>query len=67
MTESLAKLPSRSRRRPVGGCRNGLTMPRTRPSQPKRLLRRSGLAGVVPPTRQDAYAISMGHYQCSLV
>ena len=49
----IGKPPSGSRMRPVGGRRNGLTMHR--------------IAGAVPPTRRTAYAISMGHYQRSLV
>ena len=53
LSVSLAKPPFASRMRRVGGRRNGLTMSR--------------IAGAVPPTRRAAYAISMGHYQRSLV
>ena len=49
----IGKPPFGSRMRPVGGRRNGLTMPR--------------IAGAAPPTRRAAYAISRGHYQRSLV
>ncbi len=51
-SESLGKPPLRSRRRPVGGRRKVLTMPR--------------LACTFPPTRRAAYAISMSHDQRSL-
>ena len=53
LSESLGKPPFGSRMRPVGGRRNDLTMHR--------------IAGAVPPARRAAYAISMGHYQRSLV
>ena len=53
LPENLGKPPFGSRMRPVGGRRNGLTMPH--------------IASAVPPTRRAAYAISMGHYQRSLV
>jgi hypothetical protein len=52
-SKSLGKPPFRSRMQPVGGRRKALTMHR--------------IAGGFPPTRRAAYAISMGHYQCSLV
>jgi len=48
LPESLGKPPRGSRRRTVGGRRNGLTMPR--------------IAGAATPTRRTAYAISMGPY-----
>ncbi len=48
LPESLGKPPFGSRMRPVGGRRNGVTMPRS--------------AGAVPPPRRAAYAISRGHY-----
>ena len=53
LPESLGRPPFRSRTRPAGGRRNGLTIPR--------------IAGAAPPTRRVACAISMGHYQRSLV
>ncbi len=46
LSESLAKPPFGSRMLPVGGRRNGLTMP------PR-------IASTAPPTRRAAYAISM--------
>ncbi len=52
-SESLGKPPVRSRTRPVGGRRKALTM--------------HHIAYDFPPTRRAAYAISMGHYQRSLV
>ena len=52
-SESLGQPPVRSRARPVGGRREALTMPR--------------IAGDFPPIRRAAHAISMGHYQRSLV
>ena len=53
LPESLGRPPFRSRMQPAGGRRNGLPMPR--------------IAGAVPPTRWVACAISIGHYQRSLV
>ncbi len=53
LAENLGKPPLRSRRRPVGGRRKVLTMPR--------------IACTFPPTRRAAYAISMSHDQSSLV
>ena len=53
LSESLGKPPSRSRMRPVGVRRNALTM--------------HHIAYGAPPTRRAASAISMGHYQRSLV
>ncbi len=59
LSESLGKPPFRSRRRPVGRRRKALTMGR--------------IAGNFPPTPLSieamgaACAISMGHYQRSLV
>jgi hypothetical protein len=53
LSESLDNTPFGSRMWPVGGRRNGLTM--------------HHIAGVAPPTRRTAYAISRGHYQRSLV
>ena len=53
LSESLGKPPFGSRMRPVGGRRNGLTMPR--------------IDCAAPPTRRAAYAISRGHNQRSLV
>ncbi len=52
-SESLGKPPFRSRGRTAGGRRKSLTMPR--------------IARGFPPTRRIARAISMGHYQRSLV
>ncbi len=52
-SESLGKPPFRSRRRTAGGRRKALTMSR--------------IACDFPPTRRIACAISMGHYQRSLV
>ena len=52
-SESLGRPPFRSRMRPVGVRRNALTM--------------RHIAYGAPPTRRAAYAISMGHYQRSLV
>ncbi len=51
--ESLGKSPFRSRRRTAGGRRKALAMSR--------------IARGFPPTRRIACAISMGHYQRSLV
>ncbi len=51
--ESLGKPPFRSRRRTAGGRRKALTMSR--------------IARSFPPTRRIARAISMGHYQRTLV
>ena len=53
LPESPGKPPFRSRMRPVGGRRNALPM--------------HHIACGLPPTRRTAYAISMGHYQRSLV
>jgi hypothetical protein len=53
LPESLGKPPFGSRMRPVGVRRKALTMHR--------------IAGGLPPTRRAAYAISMSHYQRSLV
>ena len=52
-SENLGKEPFRSRARPVGGRRKALTM--------------RHIVCNFPPTRRAAYAISMGHYQRSLV
>ena len=52
-SESLGKPSFRSRWRPVGGRRKALTM--------------LSIARGFPPTRRAATAISMGHYQRSLV
>ncbi len=52
-SESLGKPPFRSGRRTAGGRRKALTMSR--------------IARGFPPTRRIARAISMGHYQRSLV
>ncbi len=52
-SESLGKLPFRSRGRTAGGRRKALTMPR--------------IACGSPPARRIARAISMSHYQRSLV
>ncbi len=52
-SESLGKAPFRSHARPVGGRRKVLTM--------------GHIARNFPPTRRTAHAISMGHYQRSLV
>ncbi len=52
-SESLGKPPSRSRGRTAGGRRKALTRPR--------------IARGSPPARRIARAISMGHYQRSLV
>ena len=52
-SESLGKPPFRSVGRTAGGRRKALTMP--------------GIARGFPPTRRIARAISMGHYQRSLV
>jgi hypothetical protein len=53
LSESLGKPSLGSRMRTVGGRRNALTMSR--------------IACGAPPTRRAAYAISMRHYQRSLV
>ncbi len=52
-SESLGKPPSRSHGRTAGGRRKALPMPH--------------IAGGLPPTRRIAHAISMDHYQRSLV
>ncbi len=52
-SESLGKPPFRSRRRTAGGRREAFPMSR--------------IACGFPPTRRIACAISMGHYQRSLV
>ncbi len=52
-SESPGKAPFRSYARPVGGRRKVLTM--------------GHIARNFPPTRRTAHAISMGHYQRSLV
>ncbi len=52
-SESLGKPPFRSRGRTAGGRRKALPM--------------SHIARGFPPTRRFAHAISMGHYQHSLV
>jgi hypothetical protein len=57
LSESCGKPPPRSRMKPVGGRRKTLPMPSGN----------SGIACGSSPTRRTAYAISMGHYQCSLV
>ena len=52
-SETLGKAPFRSHARPLGGRRQVLTM--------------GHIARNFPPTREAAHAISMGHYQRSLV
>ena len=52
-SEDLGKAPFRSHVRPLGGRRKVLTM--------------GHIARNFPPTRGTAHAISMGHYQRSLV
>ena len=52
-SEGREKPPFRSRMQPVGGRRKTLPM--------------HHIACGLPPTRRAAYAISMGHNQCSLV
>ncbi len=53
LSESLGNPPFRSSMRPVGGRRAVLTMPH--------------IACDLPPTRQAAWTIPMGHYHRSLV
>ncbi len=52
-SENPGKAPFRSRARPIGGRRKVLTM--------------DHIVCNFPPTRRTAHAISMGHYQRSLV
>jgi hypothetical protein len=55
--ESRGKSPFRSRMKPVGGRRKNLPMPSAN----------RGIIFISSPTPGTAYAISMGHYQYSLV
>ncbi len=67
-SESLGKPPFRSRGRTAGGRRQALTMPRSRLGEASGGARVAcGLPATRPLARRIARAISMGHYQRSLV